>query len=39
MKKSISEIVVQTVEGQKLPISIKNIEIVGFKKEWWEFWK
>ena len=36
---SIKDIVVQTVEGQKLPISISNIESVGFKKEWWQFWK
>lgn len=36
--KSISNIVVQTTEGQRLPISINNIEEVGFKKEWWEFW-
>ena len=39
LNKSISDIVVQTTEGQQLPISISNIEIVGFKKEWWEFWK
>ena len=37
--KSISNIVVQTTEGQRLPISISDVEIVGFKKEWWEFWK
>lgn len=37
--KSISDIVVQTTEGERLPISIWNIEIVGFKKEWWKFWK
>lgn len=37
--KSISNIVVQTADGQRLPISISNIEIVGFKKEWWQFWK
>ena len=37
--KSISNIVVQTSEAQRLPISISDVEIVGFKKEWWEFWK
>ena len=37
--KNISNIVVQTSEGQRLPISISNIKIVGFKKEWWQFWK
>ena len=37
--KPISNIVVQTTEGQKLPISISNIEMVGFKKRWWEFWR
>ena len=38
-KKSIANIVVQTTDGQRVPISIKNAEIVGFKKEWWQFWK
>lgn len=38
-EKSISNIVVQTTEGQRLPISISDVEIVGFKKEWWQFWK
>ena len=38
-QKSISEIVVETTDGQRVPISIWDIEIVGFKKEWWEFWK
>ena len=37
--KSIADIVVQTTDGQRVPISIKNANIVGFKKEWWEFWK
>ena len=36
---SIKDIVVQTTDGQRLPISITDIEIVGFKKEWWQFWK
>lgn len=37
--KSISKIVVQTADGQRLPISIYNVEIVGFRKAWWQFWK
>lgn len=37
--KPISDIVVQATEGQRLPISIYNVEIVGFKKAWWQFWK
>ena len=37
--KSISNIVVQTSDGQRVPINITDIEIVGFKKEWWQFWK
>lgn len=37
--KSIEGIVEQTTDGQRVPISIKNAEIVGFKKEWWQFWK
>ncbi len=37
--KAIADIVVQTTDGQRVPISIKDIEIVGFKKEWWQFWK
>ena len=36
---AIKDIVVQTTKGQRLPISITDIEIVGFKKEWWQFWK
>lgn len=24
---------------QRLPIEITDIETVGFKKEWWKFWK
>ena len=38
-KKSIADIVVQTTDGETVPILIKNVEIVGFKKEWWQFWK
>ncbi len=38
-KKIISSIVVQTSDAQRLPISIINIEDVGFKKEWWKFWE
>ena len=37
--KSISNIVVQTTDGQRVPISISNAEVVGFKKRWWQFWK
>ena len=37
--KSIANIVVQTTDGQRVPISVNNVEIVGFKKEWWQFWK
>ncbi len=37
--KSIENIVVQTIDSQRVPISVSNIESVGFKKEWWEFWK
>lgn len=29
----------QTTDGETVPILIKNVEIVGFKKEWWQFWK
>lgn len=36
---AIKDIVVQTTKGQRLPISITDVEIVGFKKEWWQFWK
>ena len=38
-KKSIADIVVQTTDGETVPILIKNVEIEGFKKEWWQFWK
>ncbi len=37
--KSIANIVVQTTDGQLLPIPINNAKIVGYKKEWWQFWK
>lgn len=37
--KSIANIVVQTTDGQRVPISIKNAKIVGYKKAWWQFWK
>ena len=37
-RKSISDIVVQTVEGERLPINITNIREVGFKKPWWKIW-
>ncbi len=36
--KKIGKIVVQTTDGQRIPISIKDAEIVGFKKAWWERW-
>ena len=36
---AIRDITVQTTDGQRLPISISDVEIVGFKKVWWEFWK
>ena len=36
---SIKNIVVETVDMQSLPISIKEVTSVGFRKEWWEFWK
>lgn len=36
--KSIKDIVVQTVDGQRLPITVKNVEIVGFKKGLWQSW-
>ena len=35
----IKDKVVQTVVVQRLPIEITDIETVGFKKEWWKFWK
>ena len=28
-----------TTDAQRVPISIKNAKIVGYKKEWWQFWK
>ena len=37
--KSIANIVVQTTDGQRVPITITNAKSVGFKKEWWQFWK
>lgn len=37
--RSIANIVVQTTDGQRVPITITNVKIVGFKKEWWQFWK
>ena len=37
--KSIANIVVQTTDGQKVPISVYNVKRVGYKKEWWQFWK
>ena len=37
--KSIENIVKQTTDAQRVPISIKNAKIVGYKKEWWQFWK
>ena len=37
--KSIADIVVQTTDAQRVPISIKNVEIVRYKEEWWQFWK
>ena len=37
--KSIEKIVVQTTDWKRIPITIKDIEIVGFQKEWWQFWK
>ena len=37
--KSIANIVVQTTDGQRVPIKISDVEIVGFKKAWWQFWK
>ncbi len=36
--KTISDIVVQTVDGQRLPINITNVREVGFKKPWWKIW-
>jgi len=30
---------VQTTDAQRVPIDIFNVEKVGFKKRWWEFWK
>ena len=37
--KSIANIVVQTSDGQRVPIQVSDVEIVGFKKAWWQFWK
>ena len=37
-KKSISHFVVQTVDGERLPINITNVRKVGFKKPWWKIW-
>ena len=37
--KIIERIAVQTTDGQRVPISIWDIESVGFRKEWWQFWK
>ena len=38
-KPQIKDIAVESVDGQRIPINIWNIEIVGFRKEWWERWK
>ncbi len=37
--KSIAKFVVESTDGQRVPIPIWNVESVGFKKEWWQFWK
>lgn len=37
--KEIAKMVFQTTDGQRVPIQIKEIKNVGFKKEWWQFWK
>ena len=34
-----SNIVVQSSDGQRVPIPISNAKIVGFKKVWWEIWR
>ena len=38
-EKYIKDLVVRTVDGQRVPISVWDIESVGFRKEWWQFWK
>ena len=38
-EKSIAKFVVESTDGQRVPIPIWNVESVGFKKEWWQFWK
>ena len=35
----IKDITVQTTDAQRVPIKISNVQEVGFKKEWWQFWK
>lgn len=37
--KPIERMVVETMDAQRVPISIRNVESVGFRKEWWQFWK
>lgn len=37
--KPIEKMVVETTSAQRVPISIRNVESVGFRKEWWQFWK
>lgn len=37
--KEIAKMVFQTTDGQRVPIQIKEIKNVGFKKEWCQFWK
>ena len=31
--------VVRTADGQRVPISVRDVESVGFRKEWRQFWK
>lgn len=37
--KSLQLIAVRTSVSTRLLITISNVSEVGFKKEWWQFWK
>ncbi len=37
--KLISNLTRRSSDGARIPMPIKDIESVGFRKEWWEIWK
>ncbi|WP_177214499.1 polymorphic toxin-type HINT domain-containing protein [Anaeromicropila populeti] len=39
VNESLYGLAVRTSEGTRLPLRITNIQEVGFKKAWWQFWK